>query len=233
MKRIDIITFNFFIKIADANYSKFNFLVQWTITKLVFNMFGRKGMAEIKVAIELEDIISSVDKQSAYAKIKTKCGSMNGIREIRNGPDQLHQKVDLLTVLSRSDTLVDNAQDTFFELVATNATTHNVHNRWGAKKVNLGRGHDDTITEVMITMQATDIKLELDMLSTVLPIINCLAAEGGRSQKALESAESHTLNVRQLPLIFFNCKGFQMWIPTCSAVDHSDVLILKVLNSIE
>lgn len=196
-------------------------------------MFSSKGLAEIKVAIELEDIISSVDKQSAYAKVKTKCGSMNGIREIRNGPDQFHQKVDLLTVLSRSDTLADNAQDTFFELVATKATTHNVHNRWGAKKVNLGRGYDDTITEVMITMQSLDVKLELDMLSTVLPIINCLTAEGGRPPKTLDAPEPTSqvyppMNVKQLPLIFFNCKGFQMWIPTCSTIDHSDVLILKV-----
>lgn len=194
-------------------------------------MFGQKGRDEIKVSFELEDIISSVDKQNAYVKVKTKCGSMSGMREIKCTTKKAQPIVDVLTVLSRSDTLADNTQDTFFELVATKATTHVVHNRWGAKKANLGRISDDTMTEVMITMQSLDVKLELDMVSIVLPIVSCLSTENTALETVAGSAvaqHSSSLSVKQLPLIFFNCKGFQMWIPTSSNVDQSDVLILKV-----
>lgn len=210
---------------SETSQSKFNFLVQWTITKLAVNMFGRKGLDDIKVSFELEDIISSVDKQSTYIKIKTKCGSISGIREMK-GPTKT---VDALTVLSRSDgPMVDNAQDTFFELVATKATTHVVHNRWGTKKANLGRISDDTMTEVMVTMQSLDVKFELDMLSIVLPIMSCLSPADATIADDVNGNVGSSLSVKQLPLIFFNCKGFQMWIPTNSSMDQSDVLILKV-----
>lgn len=227
--------YKYFLKnLADGGQSKYNFLIQWTITKIGVNLLGSKGADEVKVAFELEDIISSVDKQSTYMKVKTKIGSMNGIREIKNHLDPTPQSIDALTVLSRSDTIVDNAQETFFELVATKAITHNVHNRWGAKKVLLGNGvHDDTITEIMITMQSIDVKLELDMLSTVLPILSSISADAGTSNYSTGIAERHrsSLCVRDIPLVFFNCKGFQMWIPTSSSVDQSDVLILKVYNT--
>lgn len=217
---------------SDTNQSKFNLLVQWTITKLTLNMLDYKNANEIKVVFELEDIISSVDKQSAYMKVKTKCGSMTGIREIRSVSNAKAQTVDVLTVLSKSHTLVDNSQETFFELVATKATTHNVHNRWGAKKVNLGRFNDDTITELMITIQSLDVKLELDMVSTVLSIASSISGNSEENKLAAGYSDHLVSNrccVKQLPLIFFNCKGFQMWLPTNSSIDQSDVLILKVI----
>ena len=200
-------------------------------------MLGNKGDDAVRVMIELEDIITSVDKQSTYVKIKTKIGSLNGVRETKTvNPVTRVERSQTLNVISRSDTLIDNAQETFFELVATKAITNNVHNRWGAKKVHLANTGGDTITEIMINMQSIDVKLELDILSIVMPIVHAISpttvnSQSGRRDSDFQLPKPVTrnyLSVRELPLVFFKCKGFQMWIPTSSNIDSCDVLIFKV-----
>lgn len=187
-------------------------------------------MPEIELALELEDIISSMDKQSTYTKVKTKFGSLNGIRKRR---DRRTGSIDLLNIIGKSERLIEEAQETLFEMIATTAMANNVHNRWGANtRKALGfRDGTETITELMVTMQSIDIKVELDVLTVILSINNeIIGAQAAIASDQPQVSQVNVTCVKDLPLIFFDCKGLQMWIPHLIETESgaADVLIVKV-----
>lgn len=219
--------------IVDKNASKVHCLLQWTITKFTLSLIDTNHNTDssTELLIDLEDIIVSIDKQTAYSKMKAKFGSINGMRKKRN---RTTGEMDVLNMLSRSDALTAETQETFLEVVATTAIASNVHSRWGTaatKKVMGFRNDMETITEIVITMQSIDLKLEADVLSVILNVndeirnANLLDAHG-------ESDNNATIYcVRDLPLLFFNCKGLQLWLPNAnyeSSATNSNVLIVKV-----
>lgn len=193
-------------------------------------MFCTKEINEIEVALELEDIITSVDKQSTYTKVKTKFGSLNGIRRKKNLETNA---IDLLTIIGKSETIIDESQDTFFEMVSTTAIAKNVHSRWGTttKKALGFRDGTETITEIQTTLQSIDIKVELDVITVILAM-NSEIKKGKLivPNEVEANVMANVLSVKDLPLIFFDCKGIQMWIPNSNDLnsDTSDVLIVKV-----
>lgn len=222
---------------VNKNAPKIHCLLQWTITKFTLLLIDadHNNESSTELLIDLEDIIVSIDKQTAYSKTKAKFGSINGMRKKRNCTTG---ETDVLNMLSRSDALTAETQETFLEIVATTAIASNVHSRWGTaatKKVMGFRNDMETITEIVITMQSIDLKLEADVLSVILNIndevrgVNSLStdAHGERDNDAT------TYCVRDLPLLFFNCKGLQLWLPNAnyeSSATNSNVLIVKVLT---
>lgn len=137
---------------VDKNASKIHCLLQWTITKFTLSLNDSNLSNNLELLIDLEDIIVSIDKQNAYTKAKAKFGSINGMRKKKN---KTTGEIDVLNMISRSDALTVESQETFLEIVATTAIASNVHSRWGAatKKVMGFRNDIDTITEIMVTMQ--------------------------------------------------------------------------------
>lgn len=186
-------------------------------------------MPEIELALELEDIISSVDKQSTYTKVKTKFGSLNGIRKRLN---RRTESIDLLNIIGKSERIIEEAQETFFEMISTTAMANNVHNRWGAQsRKALGfRDGTETITELMVNMQSIDIKMELDVLTVILAINDEIARAQAVTATDQPQVSPNVTCVKDLPLIFFDCKGLQMWIPHLIETESgaADVLIVKI-----
>lgn len=210
--------------------SKIHCLMQWTITKFTLSLMNSENIDDIELLFEMEDIIISVDKQSTYTKAKTKFGSMNGMRKKRN---RITGDVDILNIISRSNALITDVQETFLELIATTAIASNVHSRWGAttKKAIGFRDENDTITEITIVMQSIDLKLELDVLTVILAISNKI--QGENAMDNLNDKTDNTMSVycvKDLPLLFFDCKGLQLWLPNTidRQPDKSDVIIIKV-----
>lgn len=218
-----------YIVFADKSSPKVNFLIQWTITKFTLSLIDSHDKPEIELALELEDIISSVDKQSTYTKVKTKFGSLNGIRKRR---DRCTGAINLLNIIGKSETLIEEAQETFFEMISTTAMANNVHNRWGANtRKALGfRDGTETITELMVTMQSIDVKVELDVLNVIFTINDEIARAHIDIASDQEQMVLNVTCVKDLPLIFFDCKGVQMWIPHLAEglPGVSDVLIVKI-----
>lgn len=94
------------------------------------------------------------------------------------------------------------------------------------------RNDIETITEIVITMQSIDLKMEANVLSVILnindEIRNANAINVERDECDIDNESVYC--VRDLPLLFFNCKGLQLWLPNAnyeSATD-SNVLIVKV-----
>lgn len=226
---------------VDKNASKIHCLLQWTITKFTLSLIDASHSSDssTELLIDLEDIIVSIDKQTAYSKMKAKFGSINGMRKKRN---RTTGEMDVLNMLSRSDALTAETQETFLEIVATTAIASNVHSRWGTaatKKVMGFRNDMETITEIVITMQSIDLKLEADVLSVILNIndeirdANAINAHGHGPDAHGDSDNNNATIycVRDLPLLFFNCKGLQLWLPNAnyeSSATNSNVLIVKV-----
>lgn len=219
---------------VDRNVSKIHYLLQWTITKFTLSLndsYHSHNHSEIELLIDLEDIIVSIDKQSAYSKAKAKFGSINGIRKKKNSTTG---ELDILNMITRSDALTADSQETFLEVVATTAIASNVHSRWGTALVKgMGFRNDvETITELVITMQSIDLKLEADVVTVILNASNKITdANNINNSHNGDVYDNETIYcVRDLPLLFFNCKGLQLWLPNTNYdnASESNVLIVKV-----
>lgn len=170
-----------------------------------------------KFSIELEDLITSIDKQDIYVKIKTKVGFLNGIYKTKSKDEW--ERNDLLGLNTISEGLRDNL-DTFFEMTFTKAMISNVHTKWQTKKkenLNL----NDSITEINVTMQRIDVKLCPETLSTFMPIFGHFI-----NSKATDPAP--ITSVSDLPLVYFKSKGFRIFLPIKPS-EQCNVLILKVI----
>lgn len=190
----------------DKNASKIHCSLQWTITKFTLSLIDHNNDSSTELLIDLEDIIVSIDKQTAYSKTKAKFGSINGMRKKKN---RATGEMDVLNMLSRSDALTAETQETFLEFVATTAIASNVHSRWGTavtKKVMGFRNDMETITEIVITMQSIDLKLEADVLSVILnindEIRNANALNAHPNANGDDSDNATTYCVRDLPSLF-------------------------------
>lgn len=216
---------------VDRNVSKVHYLLQWTITKFTLSINDSHLNNDIELLVDLEDIIVSIDKQSAYSKAKAKFGSINGIRKKKNA---ITGETDVLNMISRSDALTVESQETFLELVATTAIASNVHSRWGTALVKgMGFRNDiETITEIVITMQSIDLKLEADVLTVLLNVNDKIRnVDTVNIQRDNDDCVNDMIYcVRDLPLLFFNCKGLQLWLPNTNYQNaiESNVLIIKV-----
>lgn len=187
---------------------------------MLLNFHSRKGERFHKFSIELEDIITSIDKQDIYVKIKTKVGFLTGVCKTKFALKNEWERNDLLELTTVAEGLRDSL-DTFLEMTFTKASISNVHTKWQTKKVeNLNL--NDSITEINVTMQRIDMKLDLEMLTTFVPILGHFIAN-----KPTEPMKTNVISVTDLPLVYFKSKGVRIFVPI-RAADQSDVLILKV-----
>lgn len=204
-----------------------------------------------KFIIELEDIITSIDRQDIYMKLKTKITTLRAILKTRTSDTDEWIPNNILgvtvraeptttaggsTAVKRQQLPLDNRQvDTFFDLTVTRAITRNVHNKWG-KKRKRNQNLNDTITEIMINMQTIDVQLDFDMLSTFLAIFSIFGSDTGKGDIDCLTVDiknqqlpTSLHSVSDLPLIFFQSKGIRVFLPILlNNTNGCNVLIFKV-----
>lgn len=213
----------------DELQNQFSIWLQWTFTKLTVQLFGKYEMEERKFIIEIEDIISSVDKQDVYIKVKNKIGSING-QHYRKTDLDVWQKNDSLGFNMRNDQiLIAESNDTFFDLTITKAQTGNVHSKWGTQKRD--RSLNETITEIMVTMQSLDFRLDFELITPFIQIFKIFTKIDENKKRTKK--RSSILSVADLPLIYFDSKGVRVFVPFLSTDRDSDcdVFIINI-NSI-
>lgn len=218
---IEEITFS-----KDELKNQFSIWLQWTFTKLTVQLFGKAEIEERKFIIEIEDIISSVDKQDVYIKIKNKIGSING-QHYRKTDLDVWQKTDSLGFNMRNDQiLIAESNDTFFDLTITKAQTGNVHSKWGTQKRD--RSLNETITEIMVSMQSLDFRLDFELITPFIQIFKIFTKIDENKKKIKKS--SSILSVADLPLIYFESKGVRFFLPflTTNRDNDCDVFIINV-----
>uniref|UniRef100_A0A182MEU4 Chorein N-terminal domain-containing protein n=1 Tax=Anopheles culicifacies TaxID=139723 RepID=A0A182MEU4_9DIPT len=224
--------------------------LQWTFSKLTVSCITREDgtrKERLKVKIDLEDIIYSLDKQEVYSQMKAKIGGMSGVcYEWQDIPSPSHQQhasagwvrneALALTVQTgeASESSKATGTDTFFNMTITRAETQNVHTKWDT--VRKSREHNDTLVEVLIKMEQVDLRLDLDLLGECVRMMNVVQPAASNSQPAdMASKElgcNPVLGVKDLPLILFASKGFTVFLPlrtgSPDARDCCSVYIMKI-----
>uniref|UniRef100_A0A182T1E6 SHR-BD domain-containing protein n=1 Tax=Anopheles maculatus TaxID=74869 RepID=A0A182T1E6_9DIPT len=214
--------------------------LQWTFSKLTVSCITREeGSAgprkeRLKLKIELEDIIYSLDKQEVYSQMKAKIGGMSGACYEWQASGWVRNEALAITVQTgeSSESSKATGTDTFFYMVVTRAETQNVHTKWDT--VRRSKEHTETLVEVLIKMEQVDLRLDLDLLGECVQMMRVLQPDTQSSRDA-NSNSNAVLGVKDLPLILFSCKGITVYLPLRSgadaeARDDCSVYILKVNN---
>lgn len=180
-----------------------------------------------KFVLDIEDIMYSLDQQDVYYKIKNKIVSVCGEYFEKSVADESWVKNNSLGLNVQSDVDgvddVEKINETFLDVTITKAETTNVHTKWGTCKKN--RSLNDTLMEIIINMQPTDLILNMDSLVSFLPILNVFHTDKGDPEESTGFA-----SVSDLALIHFKSNGIRIFLP-CTTADHkhnANVLIFKV-----
>uniref|UniRef100_A0A182JVY1 Vacuolar protein sorting-associated protein 13B n=1 Tax=Anopheles christyi TaxID=43041 RepID=A0A182JVY1_9DIPT len=222
---------------------------QWTFSKLTISCITRDEVQGIrkerlKLKIELEDIIYSLDKQEVYSQVKAKIGCMSGAcyewqespshqQHASGGGGWVRNEALAMTVQTgeASESSKATGTDTFFNMTITRAETKNVHSKWDA--VRKSREHNDTLVEVLIKMEQVDVRLDLDLLGECLQMLNVLQTATPEQSAVNESSTTSSVHgVKDLPLILFASKGITVFLPLRSEpsenLERCSVYILKI-----
>uniref|UniRef100_A0A6B2EK58 Putative vacuolar protein n=1 Tax=Phlebotomus kandelakii TaxID=1109342 RepID=A0A6B2EK58_9DIPT len=201
----------------DRTMAKISVWLQWTLTRLTLKFYNTADGRKQKFVLELEDIISSVDLRDIYVKLKAKIGSFVGNSFLLDDSGGW-KKNPLMGICGRA-TESSDPNDTFLDLTVTKAETGNVHTKWGAQRKN--RNLNESLMEVMLNMQQIDIKVDLDSLQSFVGVLKTIfIADTGR--------DSGVVSVETLPLVYFQSKGFRVFIPIDNPTENCNVYILKV-----
>uniref|UniRef100_A0A182YLN0 Chorein N-terminal domain-containing protein n=1 Tax=Anopheles stephensi TaxID=30069 RepID=A0A182YLN0_ANOST len=224
--------------------------LQWTFSKLTVSCITREDGSDgarqerIKLKLELEDIIYSLDKQEVYSQMKAKIGGMSGAcYEWQAGGGWVRNEALAITVQTgeTSESSKATGTDTFFYMVITRAETQNVHTKWDT--VRRSKEHNETLVEVLIKMEQVDLRLDLDLLGECVQMMSVLQPDKPQqpqqpsnvAERDATANSSSVLGVKDLPLILFSSKGITVYLPMRSGSPEADrddcsVYILKVSN---
>ncbi|GAB0097730.1 vacuolar protein sorting-associated protein 13B [Sergentomyia squamirostris] len=203
--------------------------LQWTLTKITANFYSSTptGVRQ-KLVLEFEDIISSIDLRDIYVKLKAKIGYFACNSFLMDNPGVWRQN-EMMGVCGRTPETSD-PNYTFLDVTVTKAETSNVHNKWGASKKN--RNLNESLTEVMVNMQQIDFKIDPNFLQSFVEFLkiflNSQAVSREKEIMKMRKKDVKITSVADLPLIYFNCKGFRVLVPVEDNNGSYNVCILKV-----
>ncbi|KAJ8683631.1 hypothetical protein QAD02_019423 [Eretmocerus hayati] len=230
--------------------------IQWTIAKVVVKLYalGDHEEATSKLVLELEDIITSVDMQSVYLKLKHKITTatvFHYTRDLKTMNWDFGDYVGLI-LCGRDDNLEKNEDLGFLSLTLTVAKSGNVFTRWCAlkshksqrqrdPKIEALQTSDTYVTEAIVKIQMTDLIVPPSSLIKYTQLLKPFLVRRA-SQNNLPSYKRNfeppllgmtSLRNETLPLIYLDFKGFRLMLPAKSDVIHEsqhDLLMLQVDN---
>ncbi|XP_012543255.1 vacuolar protein sorting-associated protein 13B isoform X3 [Monomorium pharaonis] len=228
--------------------------IQWTITKVAIKLYiiGREDTPSLKLMLELEDIITSLDLQSVYMQLKNKITTATIFHYVR-GPHALSWDVGEyagLMLCGREDNLEKGDDSGFISFTLTRAKSGNVYTRWGTHKHYKSQKQelllDSTlstngyISEILIKIQMVDIILPISVIRKYAQLMKPFTCLGSSSEKSVESIHDKNtatplvgitnLNNDSLPLIHLEFKGFRLMMPAFTDMNklQHDLLMLQL-----
>ncbi|KOC70976.1 Vacuolar protein sorting-associated protein 13B [Habropoda laboriosa] len=229
--------------------------IQWTITKIAVKLYvtEKENLSSLKLVVDLEDIITSLDLQPVYFKLKNKVTTVTVFHYTR-APNSTTWDIGeyVGTVLcGREDNLEKGDDSGFFSFTLTRAKSGNVHTRWGTYKRHKSQKKDimaeinlsanSYISEVVVKMQMVDIILPLTILSKYMQLVKpftCFYQSVETS--TAESSEPNvtpglnritSLDNETLALLYLDFKGLRLMLPASNIVKvkpQHDLLMLQL-----
>ncbi|KAG5888478.1 hypothetical protein JTB14_022106 [Gonioctena quinquepunctata] len=233
--------------------------VQWTITRFTIELLSSeyKNIPEneleslqprLKLVVDAEDIVSSLDFQSVYLKIKSKIGSVSIQHYKRSTPNSKWRPGSFLGIVMRlrEDAGLNQHHEDhgFINITITRASCQHTHTLWGAVHKNQKRQKKNDvpnpqllsqsryITEIVVNIQPIDFVISLSTLrSFYLVIMPLLAIPMKGEPKASSSTTVLNINNQNLPLAYLECQDIRVIMPSVemgkSDAMH-DVLVFQV-----
>ncbi|XP_074031826.1 vacuolar protein sorting 13B isoform X2 [Leptinotarsa decemlineata] len=232
--------------------------VQWTITRFTIELLSSeyKNKAEeeleslqprLKLVVDAEDIVSSLDFQSIYLKIKSKIGSMSVQHYKRLNPSSKWKPGAFLGIVMRLQEDAGSSQHHedhgFINITITRASCQHTHTLWGAvqkhhkqKKSEIPNpqllSQSRYITEIVVNIQPIDFIISPSTLrSFYLVIVPLLQIPINEEPKISSSNTTLNFNNQNLPLAYLECQDIRIIMPSVelgnSGAVH-DVIVFQV-----
>ncbi|EZA51369.1 Vacuolar protein sorting-associated protein 13B [Ooceraea biroi] len=228
--------------------------IQWTITKIAVKLYimGQADTSSLKLILELEDIITSLDLQSIYMQLKSKITTATVFHYIR-APHALNWDIGEyagLVLCGREDNIEKGDDSGFLSFTLTRAKSGNVYTRWGTHKrykpqkkellIDSALSTSNYISEILIKMQMVDVILPLSVISRYTQLIKPFACLGSSIEKSTDVARGKStatpldgitnLNNESLPLIHLEFKGFRLMMPALTDTNklQHDLLMVQL-----
>ncbi|XP_066581689.1 intermembrane lipid transfer protein VPS13B isoform X2 [Prorops nasuta] len=227
--------------------------IQWTITKIAIKLYvmGQENQSSLKLVLELEDIITSLDLQPVYLKLKNKITTATIFHYVKVAHSQNWDFGEYvgLVLCGREDTLQKGEDLGFFSVTLTRAKSGNVHTRWGAFKKYKGQKKESVtettfstnsyITEAVIKMQMVDVILPPSVLNKymqlMMPLTRLSKSIGKNTVKdpgpVFPLSFITNLNNESLPLIYLEFKGLRLMVPSSAPARYKlqhDLLMFQL-----
>ncbi|CAG9862164.1 unnamed protein product [Phyllotreta striolata] len=235
--------------------------VQWTITRFTVELLSNdcsltsdseSSDCRLNLVIDAEDIVSSIDFQNVYLKMKSKIGSMSIQHYKKSSPKENWQPGPYTGVVMRirEDAQVNQRHEDngFINVTITRASCQHAHTLWGAvqKKYMLepkrttGSSKPELlsqsryITEIVVNVQPIDFVLSFNTLRSfyqvIAPVLKIPVKSGGKSSKIAGNALSNFTN-QNLPLAYLECQDIRVVLPSKNLVDSlalQDCLVVQI-----
>ncbi|XP_053682005.1 intermembrane lipid transfer protein VPS13B [Sabethes cyaneus] len=198
--------------------------LQWTFSKVTVNCIAKddSGQPKVKLIVELEDIIYSLDMQDVYMQLKAKIGGMSGqcYEFLTEKASWIKNEALALTVQTELSGSSKSGNDAFLNLTITKAETTNVHTKWDTIRKN--REQNDTLIEVILKIEQIDLRLDLDLIETCAEVLTIFCPKDN------VEAPQTVFGVKDLPLILFTSKGLRLFVPARESTKTSNAYIFTI-----
>ncbi|KAK9889545.1 hypothetical protein WA026_006900 [Henosepilachna vigintioctopunctata] len=225
--------------------------LQWTITKFTIELNSmsqetKKNKPKLKLVIDTEDIVSSIDFQNIYLKIKSKVGSIS-VEHFKYVKEKWIPGPYLgLVMRYREDYLGEDRHEdnAFINLTITRASCRHTHTLWGMLH---NRKRDPKtfsnsanmlptrfITEIVVSIKPIDIVLPFKILRNYYLVLEPLFAIRWPKRKDTSNPSTAYINNQVLPLAYLDCHDVRVVVPiSCSKKKnttklHHDVFVFKI-----
>lgn len=209
---------------------KFSCWLQWTLTKLTISLYAKPlqtSTESLKLSLELEDIISSIDIDLVHEKLKMKIGSSTIKHYVRSDPKNGWKVGCFGGIMMRAHESSGNNSE-FLSLTITRATAANVHKRIASsskipyKELSAGQGPEDrNVVEIVIKLEPLDFIISPLVLMRFLSIIEPMLAQSEPlSQPSPPPGPPLSqLTTADLPLVYFDLQQVRIFL--CSSAQPS------------
>ncbi|XP_014293923.1 intermembrane lipid transfer protein VPS13B [Halyomorpha halys] len=204
---------------------KFSCWLQWTLTKLTISLYAKPlptSTESMKLSLELEDIISSIDIDLVHEKLKMKIGSST-IKHYVSDPNNGWRVGCFGGIMMRAHESSGNNSE-FLSLTITRATAANVHKRIASsskisyKELSAGQGPEDrNVVEIVIKLEPLDFVISPLVLMRFMSIIEPILAQSEPlSQPSSPPGPPLTqFTTADLPLVYFDLQQVRIFL--CSS----------------
>uniref|UniRef100_A0A0K8W1C6 Vacuolar protein sorting-associated protein 13B n=1 Tax=Bactrocera latifrons TaxID=174628 RepID=A0A0K8W1C6_BACLA len=211
-----------FLEKKSTAASTTSFFCQWSIAKIICELTAKERKS--KMVLELEDLLSTVDKREDFTKFTGKVGQCNLLYYTPDADDGWIAQPGL-----RLKMLGEVTNMPFLNFVYTSVGLKSFYTRIGVKPKYDG---SRSIAEILVTIQAMEIIIDVDILKEFVGSLGMLFVANSCNTNPKEATvteiQGNPSTAADLPLIHLDSKGFSLYTPLSTNRECCTVLIWKL-----